>query len=206
MSRLQQMTLAAAIALGCGAASAANVIDQNAPWPEIDMSLFSYGDIAQSFQQAAANISGAGIFLAPNWGSTDSVTISLWDKLPNETGANQLAVASGTGTAGAWFDVFWAPVSITPDTTYYLVFTGNTTLAISGFVDGYTGFAHYTRGNVFSSSGNPAALPLFAPRTEYDHAFRTYTSVATVPEPETYAMLLAGLGVLGFMGKRRRAS
>jgi len=29
---------------------------------------------------------------------------------------------------------------------------------------------------------------------------------AAVPEPETYAMLLAGLGVVGFMGKRRRAS
>jgi hypothetical protein len=28
----------------------------------------------------------------------------------------------------------------------------------------------------------------------------------SVPEPETYAMLLAGLGVLGFIGKRRRAS
>lgn len=28
-------------------------------------------------------------------------------------------------------------------------------------------------------------------------------SVAAVPEPETYAMLLAGLGVLGFVGRRR---
>jgi hypothetical protein len=28
-------------------------------------------------------------------------------------------------------------------------------------------------------------------------------SVAAVPEPETYAMLLAGLGVLGFTGRRR---
>jgi hypothetical protein len=26
--------------------------------------------------------------------------------------------------------------------------------------------------------------------------------VAAVPEPETYAMLLAGLGLLGFMGRR----
>ena len=33
-----------------------------------------------------------------------------------------------------------------------------------------------------------------------------FTAVPAVPEPETYAMLLAGLGVLGFMGKRRRAS
>ena len=36
---------------------------------------------------------------------------------------------------------------------------------------------------------------------------RTYTdvtpSVAAVPEPETYAMLLAGLGLLGFASRRR---
>jgi hypothetical protein len=31
-----------------------------------------------------------------------------------------------------------------------------------------------------------------------------FQGVAPVPEPETYAMMFAGLGVLGFMGKRRR--
>lgn len=36
-----------------------------------------------------------------------------------------------------------------------------------------------------------------------DHMF-SFTNVApTVPEPETYAMLLAGLGLLGFMARRR---
>jgi hypothetical protein len=29
-------------------------------------------------------------------------------------------------------------------------------------------------------------------------------NVSAVPEPESYAMLLAGLGALGFIGKRRR--
>jgi hypothetical protein len=29
-------------------------------------------------------------------------------------------------------------------------------------------------------------------------------SVSAVPEPETYAMLVAGLGMLGFMGRRRQ--
>ena len=31
----------------------------------------------------------------------------------------------------------------------------------------------------------------------------TFNQVAAIPEPETYALLLAGLGMLGFMGRRR---
>jgi hypothetical protein len=30
--------------------------------------------------------------------------------------------------------------------------------------------------------------------------------VASVPEPESYAMLLAGLGALGFMARRRKSN
>ena len=30
-------------------------------------------------------------------------------------------------------------------------------------------------------------------------------SVAAVPEPETYAMLLAGLGLIGFSARRRQS-
>ena len=37
-------------------------------------------------------------------------------------------------------------------------------------------------------------------QTNVNHAFL----LTPVPEPETYAMLLAGLGVLGFMGRRRK--
>ena len=33
----------------------------------------------------------------------------------------------------------------------------------------------------------------------------TDSSVVAVPEPETYAMLLAGLGLMGFMARRRKA-
>ncbi|MDP3135036.1 MAG: PEP-CTERM sorting domain-containing protein, partial [Burkholderiaceae bacterium] len=33
----------------------------------------------------------------------------------------------------------------------------------------------------------------------------TYTAVAAVPEAETYGMMLAGLGLVGFMVRRRKA-
>ncbi|MDE2366358.1 MAG: PEP-CTERM sorting domain-containing protein, partial [Betaproteobacteria bacterium] len=34
----------------------------------------------------------------------------------------------------------------------------------------------------------------------------TLTQVPTIPEPETYAMLLAGLGLMSFVAKRRSKS
>ena len=37
-----------------------------------------------------------------------------------------------------------------------------------------------------------------------DHFFMVQAQVSAVPEPETYAMMLAGLGLLGFAAKRRQ--
>jgi len=40
----------------------------------------------------------------------------------------------------------------------------------------------------------------------YGNRFSDYgVSVTAVPEPETYALMLAGLGVVGFMARRRKA-
>lgn len=214
MTRLQQIT-AAALFVCTAAASASNVIDQNQPNNDGDVAEFSAGGMAQSFQQAASNISGAGLHLSymldPSTGTVASVhglvTISLWDGLPNAAGAHELASASATGTSGEWVDVFWSPVAVTPDTTYFLVFKDDATLrgATGGVYAPTAGFTtDYSRGMLYSGSGfqaNPAS----------DYTFRTYASdsyvaPSPVPEPDTYAMLLAGLGMVGFIGKRRKTA
>ena len=48
-------------------------------------------------------------------------------------------------------------------------------------------------------TGGIALGAIWESTTRYD-----YVNVTAIPEPETYAMLLAGLGLLGFMARRRK--
>ncbi len=153
--------LAMAVLLALPVVSAADEIDQNQPSGPVYMAGFSQGDLAQSFMQANANISGAAILLQSGVGSSDTVTIQLWDALPNG-GGTMLAQASATGFAAQWVDVFWTPVNITPMTTYYLVFTGNTSLGIAGDTAN-----PYPYGQVYANAG-------FGSFSGFDYAFRTY--------------------------------
>ena len=149
-------------------------IDQNQPSGPTYMAAFAQTDLAQSFMQTNGNIAGAGILLQTGVGSSDNVTIQLWDALPN-AGGTMLTEASATGTAGQWVDVFWTAEAITPATTYYLVFVGNTTLGIAGDLNN-----PYPNGNVFANSG-------YQPFNAFDYAFRTYYDTEVPIERHTWA-------------------
>ena len=56
--------------------------------------------------------------------------------------------------------------------------------------------SYSTIGTNLNSNGIPNGL---------SHASLYGGSVAAVPEPETYALMLAGLGAMGFLSKRRKA-
>ncbi len=178
MRKRLMFALVAVSALCVALPASAQLIDQNQPDGSVYMAAFSQGDLAQSFQQTNANCSGAGIMLQSGIGTTDNVTITLWDGLPN-AGGNSMATGSAQGTAGEWVDVYWSPVAVTPGTTYYLVFTGNTTLGIAGSLDN-----PYPYGMVFANSG-------YGPYPNYDYAFRTYYNESTATEDASWSQVKA---------------
>jgi hypothetical protein len=125
---------------------------------------FSTPGLAQSFLPAVSNINGAAIRLSPSVGSGDGViAISLWDKLPNVNGAVQLAFGTALGSPGDLVSVYWAPVSVTPGGTYFLVFASlNRSLEIAGN-DNPNG---YPNGEGYAHN--------YTPLGSFDYTFQTY--------------------------------
>jgi hypothetical protein len=184
MKRLA-IALSGVVIMGVAASATAGdyILDQNQPNAFVYMAAFSQTDLAQSFQQSADNIAGAGIQLY-TVGSPGTVIISLWDALPN-AGGNMLASASDIGSPGEWIDVYWDPVSVTPGDTYYLVFEDdNTGMGIYGDTNN-----PYPYGHVFANPG-------YQPFPNYDYTFRTWA----IPAPGALALL----GLAGLARTRRR--
>jgi choice-of-anchor C domain-containing protein len=64
--------------------------------------------------------------------------------------------------------------------------------------------SHYTES--FTATTGLTTLKFSSPNyVDYSGATLDNVSVSAVPEPETYAMLLSGLGIIGFIGRRRKA-
>ncbi len=91
--------------------------------------------------------------------------------------------------------IIWEIIYETPSTSYDLA-TGNFKASSS---DGAT--------QGLLSGINWAALPATAVKYHVDQLYsrshQDFLVITAVPEPETYAMMLAGLGLMGVIGRRR---
>ena len=90
-------------------------------------------------------------------------------------------------------------------------------LAGSGSAGYANNSADFMIGGIFNAAGTPANYfhGLIDEVEIYNNAlsgndvkalYVSYVPIVPIPEPETYAMLLAGLGLLGFIARRRKAA
>lgn len=114
------------------------------------------------------------------------------------------SVTNSTGQP--WIDFHYSIQE--PDQGQGVVFTEHASSTLSGFtLDQSSGPRNLDfTGNLGDDGIANASFMLspFDPGAGNTTTF-TLTQVPTIPEPETYAMLLAGLGVMGFMARRRNS-
>ena len=120
---------------------------------------------------------------------------------------------SGPNTGGTHFQVMDVPTTVSPTVTFNGILT-----AISLFSAGANGVVGGGDDSLLKSSINPGGSSLSLDYTQSlsGPSYITVTGIsngssgaifagqiAPIPEPETYAMLLAGLGLMGAVVRRR---
>ncbi len=132
------------------------------------------------------------------------------------TGATLLGIGSGAHSAGSFTDI-WT-FTVAPTDNFFLgaeVLAGNASSGVtfsSVNLTGYPGapvlFANTT--NFFVPLSSTLLAPGAYTMTVIGNAattggfYNAAVNFAPIPEPETYAMMLAGLGLMGFVARRRK--
>ncbi len=180
---------------------------------------------AQAGVSIVAGNPDSSTFLTLSGANTDPTSAPDLRTIPFGTVGNFIAAGGGGEQTNA--------VDLDVGSTSYVSFlwgspdTWNTLLVVtdadtytfnqfSGFSFGFTGFGANNSLDAFyvgfkADDGEMITDLVFYgggfPEGDAINAFEASNfSVTPVPEPETYALMLAGLGVVGFMARRRRAA
>jgi len=190
-SRIRTTLLAALLGAGTLASAQAGTIE----FQGVDFTSSWSGNML-TLEVDAANPTGSwagatslGALQLKDLGSFDNVSLtaapggaSNWSLSSNELNANG---CTGGGHGGTSLCYSGAHVALADDMVFQFTFSG-------GNVDATSPLLKVT---MFGADGNKKVGSLMG----------EHLVVSAVPEPQTYAMMLGGLGLLGFMARRKRA-
>jgi hypothetical protein len=142
--------------------------------------ILSFDNVLSSTGTWANAVTLANISLANTGADSLSLPLVGWTQNGRELGAN------GCTGGGSGKDCFTGSAAVTNDMDFTFTYTG--TLNLDGMGDA----APQLKVRFLDASGEKTGS--------------LYSAAVPVPEPETYAMMLAGLGAVGFMARRRRQS
>ena len=144
--------------------------------------------------------------LSKTFNSLDPIVLTFTVEHINGGPGNPYTVTEAitNNTGQSWVDFHYSIQE--PDQGQGVVFTEHASSTLSGFtLDQSSGPRNLNfTGNLADDGIANASFMLspFDPGAGNTTTF-TLTQVATIPEPETYAMLLAGLGLMGVIARRR---
>jgi hypothetical protein len=188
-SRIRTTLLAALLGAGTLASAQAGTIE----FQGVDFTSSWSGNVLTLDVDAAnptgswAGASSLGALQFKDLGSFDSVSLTAapqgatnWTLSSNELNANG---CTGGGHAGTALCSSGAHVALTDDMVFQFTFSGGNPDPV----------APQLKVNMFGANDRKIGGQL-----------GEHVPVAAVPEPQTYAMMLGGLGLLGFMARRRK--
>jgi hypothetical protein len=159
---------------------------------------FSFGNLDGQTNQWYWSDAVDSAYPARSGSTTVSTDASLFNGLPSE---DAMAITSATQFIfqGAYFSGPSATLTGTPAEISYKLYDGSTlvyTSAPSAALDDVSTFV------ASGYTGDVTSVVISGPQGYY--AMDNFTFSAAVPEPMTTAMMLAGIGALGFLARRHR--
>jgi hypothetical protein len=190
-SLIRTTVLAALLGAGTLASAQAGILE----FQGVDFTSSWSGNVL-TLEIDAANPTGSwagatslGALQLKDLGSFDNVALTAapggatnWTLSSSELNANG---CTGGGHAGTSLCYSGAHVALTDDMVFQFTFSGGNPNPI----------APQLKVNMFGPEGDKKVGSLMG----------EHLVVSAVPEPQTYAMMLGGLGLLGFMARRKRA-